>query len=260
MSQKGLPFETALTKAQQLGYAEPIPDNDTKAFDSTYKIAILASLGFGLPVMPDIIYREGIDSLNIKDFRYAAELGYSIKLLAIAKETNQKIEVRVHPAMIPNSSLLSQVNGVFNAIQVEGDLTGPVILFGRGAGPGPTSSAIIADIINISQSLAFKGRKKLNTFERKLTFMPMGDIQTRYYIRIQVIDNYGVLAEIARILGKNQISIASVVQKEISETLGTAELVIMTHKATESSMQQALVDFRNLTVLHELSSFIRVED
>jgi homoserine dehydrogenase len=260
MSQDGLDFNTALKQAQELGYAEANPANDIEGLDAVYKLAILTTISFGIPVGPKDIYCEGISRLQARDFRYASELNYAIKLLAIAKRSDNKVEVRVHPVFIPEDSLLAKVNGVYNAISVEGDLTGEVIFYGQGAGPSPTSSAVVADVVSIAQNIV-KGQS--NTYElkfaNKYTLKPMADVETRYYIRMSVDDRAGVLAQISKVLGDNSISISSVIQKESDPATKTTEIVIMTHPAQEKAMQKALEETRRLSVIKEISNFVRVE-
>lgn len=260
MSQEGLDFKSALKQAQELGYAEADPANDIEGTDTVYKLAILSSLAFHTRVDPQDIYREGISRLAPQDFRYAREFGYAIKLLAIAKQADKAIELRVHPVFIPEDSQLANVNGVFNAIQVEGDLAGKLIFYGRGAGALPASSAIIADTLTIARNICHgvnnAPQVKLN---RQLPAKPMSDIETRYYFRVNVVDRPGVLAQISKVLGQNSISISSVIQKESDLTSQTAVLVIMTHPAREQAAQKALKEVRQLTAVNEVSSFIRVE-
>ncbi len=261
MTKDGLDFATALRQAQKLGYAEANPANDIDGVDAAYKLAILATLAFRTEIHPDDIYYEGISRLTARDFRYAKELGYAIKLLAIAKKEKQAIQVRVHPSFVPEDLLLANVDGVFNAIQVEGDLVGRVIFYGRGAGSSPTASAIVADVIQLAQNiyLGIRPRPQLKLYKaKKLT--PMSEIKTRYYMRVTVADSPGVLAKISKILGDNMISIASVIQKEADEEAGTAEIVIMTHPAKESAFQKALQKTLRLAVVKEIGNFIRVED
>ena len=261
MSQEGLDFESALKQAQELGYAEADPADDIEGTDAVYKLAILSSLAFRTSVDPQDIYREGISRLTTQDFRYAREFGYAIKLLAIAKQADEAIELRVHPVFIPEDSQLAKVNGVFNAIQVEGDLAGKLMFYGRGAGALPASSAIIADALTIARNIRYGVNKttqiKLN---RQLPVKPMSDIETRYYFSVNVADRPGVLSQISRVLGQNAISISSVIQKESDLTSQTAVLVFMTHPAREQAVQKALEEVRQLTtVVNEISSFIRVE-
>jgi homoserine dehydrogenase len=261
MTKDGLDFATALKQAQELGYAEANPANDIDGVDAAYKLAILATLAFRTEIHPDDIYYQGISRLTARDFRYAKELGYAIKLLAIAKKEKQAIQVRVHPAFVPEDLLLANVDGVFNAIQVEGDLVGRVIFYGRGAGSSPTASAIVADVIQLAQNiyLGIRPRPQLKLYKaKKLT--PIAGIKTRYYMRVTVVDSPGVLAQISKILGDHSISIASVIQKEADEETGTAEIVIMTHPAKESAFQKALQKTLRLAVVKEIGNFIRVED
>ena len=260
MAKDGIEFDGAVKRAQQLGYAEADPTNDIDGVDAMYKVAILATLAFRANVTPDDVYREGISKLAWRDFQYAQELGYAIKLLAIAKKDNGAIEVRVHPTFVPEDLLMAQVNGVFNAVQVEGDLVGRVIFYGQGAGPEPTTSAIITDVINIAQDikLGFSRRPKFELSKTK-KIKPMADINTRYYLRLSTADQPGVLAQIAQTLGDNNISIFSAIQKAVDEVTQSAEIVLMTHPARESAMQSALKTLENLSAVREVSSFIRVE-
>jgi homoserine dehydrogenase len=260
MAKEGIEFDEAVKRAQALGYAEADPTNDIEGVDAMYKVAILATLAFRTNVTPDDVYREGISKLTWRDFQYSQELGYAIKLLAIAKKDDGAIEVRVHPTFVPEELLMAQVNGVFNAVQVEGDLVGRVIFYGQGAGPKPTSSAIITDVINIAQdiNLGFSRRPKFS-LSRTKKIKPMSDIDTRYYIRMSVADTPGVLAQIAKTLGDLKISIASAIQKAVDEKTQSAEIVLMTHPARESAMQSALKQLGNLSTVREVSNFIRVE-
>ena len=260
MAREGVDFSLALTKAQELGYAEANPENDIEGIDATYKLAILASLAFHTEVRPEDIYREGISRLSSRDFQYARELGFTIKLLAIAKEGDKEFEVRVHPVCIPEDSLLAKVDGVYNAVLVEGDLIDKILVFGQGAGPLPTSSAVIADIVSAAQEifLGVSGRAKWELESGKVV-KPMSDIETRYYLRLNVADRPGVLAQIARVLGDHRISISSAIQKLADPVAETAELVIITHTAQEKAMQSALSELACLTVVKEVSNFIRVE-
>jgi len=260
MAKEGLDFSVALKQAQELGYAEANPANDIEGIDVAYKLAILATIAFGTEVGPDNIYHEGISRLQARDFRYAQELGYAIKLLAIAKRAGDSIEARVHPVFIPEDSLLAKVDGVYNAIHVEGDLVGKVIFYGQGAGPSATSSAIVADIINIAQSIN-RGTSSAPElpFASEQTIKPMAEIETRYYVRMSVADRPGVLAQISKILGDHSISISSVIQEEADPSTQIAEIMIMTHPANEQEVQQALKEAEQLPVVKEISNFVRVE-
>jgi homoserine dehydrogenase len=260
MSQDNLDFSAALKQAQELGYAEANPANDIEALDAAYKLAILATIAFGTDVRLESIYYEGISKLKACDFRYAKELGYAIKLLAIAKRTDNAIEARVHPVFISEDALLAKVDGVYNAIEVEGDLVGKVIFYGQGAGPSPTSSAVMADVIGLAQSIN-RGVECVPKipFWGKKTIRHMADIETRYYVRMNVVDQAGVLAQISRVLGDNAISISSVIQKESDPSTQSAEVVIMTHNAKEKAVQKALKETEHLSVVKEISNFVRVE-
>jgi homoserine dehydrogenase len=259
MSREGADFGDALRRAQELGYAEPDPANDVEGEDARYKLAILATLAFRTPVSRDDIYREGITKLTARDFRYASELGYAIKLLALAHRRPDGIQARVHPVLLPADAPLAKVDGVLNAIQVEGDLIGRVNFQGPGAG-FPTTSAVIADVLDAAQSV-IGGRRAPNASEEAPSrIVAMSELVTRYYIRLTVIDQPGVLAQIATKLGDAQISIASVIQKEADPASKTAELVIMTHEAREASMQNALKAVADLAVVPEIGNFIRVEE
>ena len=260
MAREGIDFSLALSRAQELGYAEANPKNDIDGIDAAYKLAILASLAFHTQVQPQDIYYEGISRLDSRDFQYAQELGFAIKLLAIAKQTDKSIEVRVHPVFIPEDSLLAKVDGVYNAVLVEGDLVGKVLFFGEGAGALPTSSAVIADIVAAAQNIALGvGSKARWKLEPGKVIRPMSEIETRYYIRMNVTDCPGVLAQISKILGDHLISISSVIQKVTDNVAQIAEIVIMTHPAKEVAMQQALEQTAQLSVIKEISNFIRVE-
>jgi len=260
MARDGMDFFLALNRAQQLGYAEANPENDIEGIDAAYKLAILASLAFHSQVRPEDVYCEGISRLASRDFQYARELGFAIKLLAIAKQSDNLIEARVHPVFIPEDSLLAKVDDVYNAILVEGDLVGKVLFFGEGAGALPSSSAIVADIVSAAQDIAFGvGSRVRWKLQPGKVIKPMSDLETRYYLRINVADRPGVLAQISKILGDHLISISSVIQKMTDSVARTAEIVIMTHPAKEAAMQQALEEVTRLPVVNEISNFIRVE-
>jgi len=261
MSREGTDFASALQQAQKLGYAEADPENDVEGIDAAYKIAILASLAFQSQIKPDDVYCEGISKLTSRDFRYAKELGFAIKLLAIAKQYDSSVEVRVHPVFIPQDYFLAKVDGVYNAVLVEGDLIGKVTFIGKGAGPLPTSSAVIADVVSAAREI-ISGVGCVAAWEPKAgkKIKPMSEIETRFYIRMNIADRAGVLAKIARVLGDNNISIASAIQKEADEQSQTAEIVIMTHPAKQKAVQQALAQLERLDVVKEINNSIRVEE
>ncbi|MCK4242940.1 MAG: homoserine dehydrogenase [Dehalococcoidia bacterium] len=261
MASEGLDFSSALKQAQKMGYAEPDPTNDIEGIDAAYKLAILATLAFHTVVRPQDVYHEGISRLSSRDFRYARELGYAIKLLAIAKEKDASIEVRVHPVFIPEDLLLAKVEGVYNAVQVEGDLVGRVMFYGQGAGAFPTSSAVIADVIDLGQRInlgvSITSSLRLDPGKR---IKPISEIETRYYLCLSTVDRPGVLAQISKILGDLQISISSVIQRETDVATGSAQIVLMSYPAQEWAMQRALKEIERLEVVKEVSNFIRVED
>ncbi|MCD6453537.1 MAG: homoserine dehydrogenase [Dehalococcoidales bacterium] len=260
MAREGVDFSSALAKAQQLGYAEANPEDDIEGIDATYKLAILASLAFRTEVRPEDIYHEGISRLSSRDFQYAQELGLAIKLLAIAKDDDNTIEVRVHPVCIPEDSLLAKVDGVYNAVLVEGDLIDKALFFGQGAGALPTSSAVVADVVAAARDI-WLGVTPEAGWQPKpgKVIKPMSDIETRYYLRLSIADRPGVLAQIAKVLGDHHISISSAIQKLADKVAQTAEIVIITHPAQEKAMQSALQELAQLTTVNEISNFIRVE-
>ncbi|MEK7215762.1 MAG: homoserine dehydrogenase [Chloroflexota bacterium] len=261
MAKEGVEFSPVLAEAQRLGYAEPDPSYDVEGTDAAFKLAILAGLAFHTRVAPEQVYREGITKLSARDFRYARELGYAIKLLAIAKRVDGAVEVRVHPAFIAEDRLLGQVDGVFNAVEVDGDLTGRIMFYGRGAGSLPTTSAVVADLIEVAQALGHGGRPRPAVAgDAGLRVQPMDEVVTRYYARMTLRDQPGVLAQIAQALGDLQISIASVIQKESDPAAQVAEIVLMTHLAREDSMQAALARVRLLPGVVDIGAVIRVED
>ena len=261
MAREGIDFPVALESAQELGYAEANPENDIEGIDANYKLAIMASLAFQTVVKPEDIYREGISRIGSRDFRYARELGFAIKLLAIAKHADDSIEVRVHPVLIPEDSLLAKVDGVYNGILVEGDLIDKVLFYGQGAGPLATSSAVVADVVASAQDITFGVGNRLKWKpEAGRRIKPMAEIETQYYLRLSCADRPGVLAQISKILGDNLISIASAIQKEADEAAQTAEIVLTTHPSPEKAMQQALHQLEQLEVVKEISNFIRVEE
>ena len=260
MSQEGTDFDSVLSQAQKLGYAEADPRNDIEGIDAAYKLAILASLAFQSQIRPDDIYREGISQLDSRDFRYAKELGFAIKLLAIAKRSDKAIEVRVHPAFVPQDSFLANVGGVYNAVLVDGDLVGKVIFLGEGAGPLPTSSAVVADVVSVARDIiSGVGSRVIPQPESDKTIKSMAGIEIRYYIRMNVADKVGVLAQISQVLGNHNISISSVIQKETDAAKETTEIVIMTHPAKEAAVAQALSKLKTLEVIKEINNSIRVE-
>ena len=261
MARDRIDFAEALDEAQARGYAEADPTNDIDGVDAAYKLAVLATLAFHTRVRADDVYREGISRLQAQDFRYAQELGYTIKLLAIARREEDTVQVRVHPSFVPQDHMLAKVDDVFNAIEVEGDLIGRVLFHGMGAGQKPTASAVIGDVVDISRKLSSgSGPVPAARLSDSLVVAPMSDLVSRYYLRLNVADRAGVLAQIARILGDLNISIASVIQKDTEPAMQTAEIVVTTHPAQEKAMQTSLKRMERLDMIREINNLVRVED
>ncbi|MDV2990045.1 MAG: homoserine dehydrogenase [Dehalogenimonas sp.] len=258
MDSAGIEFSEALRQAQELGYAERNPVNDIEGYDSVYKLAIMAMMVFRTEYKPEVIYREGITQLEVKDFKYAKELGFVIKLLAIAKADNGAVELRVHPVLLPHDNSLSRIDGVYNAALINGDLVGDVIFSGEGAGPSATSSAVIADIMAAAQDTALGvGNRMRWRLDDNRPLLPATDVVTQYYFRLNVTDQPGVLADIAAIFKDTAISIASVLQKEVDEDALTAEVVIMSHPARESAVRRAVEALQLLEAINAVN-IIRV--
>ena len=264
MTREGRSFEQALAAAQSAGYAEADPTFDVAGVDSAHKLAIMVSLAYGTPVDVKEIHTEGITKLTPLDIEYATELGYTVKLLGIAKFSGGEIEARVHPTMIPSSSPVARVEGVFNAIELIGDAVGEVMLYGQGAGSMPTASAVVSDVVDLARNLVLgvSGRIPPASFRqdqrRPLRIRPMEEISALYYTRFMVLDRPGVLSQIAGVLGHHGISIASVLQKGRKEGQ-TVPVVIMTHQANERDVQAALREIDRMPFISEPSMLIRVE-
>jgi homoserine dehydrogenase len=258
MSRGGASFAEALAAAQKLGYAEPDPTNDIEGHDAAFKLSILATLAFHADIHPDQVYREGITRLSPRDFEHARDLGYAIKLIAAARKDGDAIEVRVHPALVPRDQLLASVDGVLNAVEIEGDLLGRVLFQGPGAGSLPTASAVVADALDAAVSIS-NGVYWPHSFRREdhLRVRPIGEVRSRFFIRLHVADEPGVLAAIAGALGARKISIASVIQRE-GDTGGGAEVVIMTHDAVESDLRAALADAAKAEQVRGVEQVLRV--
>lgn len=260
MAEEKLSFKEALSLAQERGYAEADPYLDISGVDSSHKLSILALLGFGIAMRPRDIYTEGIVDIELSDIQYAKELGYSIKLLAIAKRIANALEVRVHPTLIPQSHLLANVRGVYNAVFVKGDLIGENLFYGEGAGSLPSSSAVVSDIFAIAKNISQDCKVgKCIVFKKDIDkIRKMEDVRTRYYIRFSAIDKPGVLANISGILAKYNISIASVGQKERRKER-VVPIVMMTHEAPEKGMTKALKEINRLGAIKHKSVVVRVE-
>jgi homoserine dehydrogenase len=261
MAEEGLDFGATLKQAQKLGYAEANPANDIEGIDTAYKLVILSNLAFRTKFTPRHVHREGISSIAARDFLYAREFGYAIKLLAIAKRDEHKVEMRVHPVFIPRDSQLAKVDGVYNAVEVETDLAGKLVLYGEGAGALSACSAVMADVLAIARNISrgVNNVPELSLNER-VSVRPISELQTRYYLRLNAPDRPGVLSQISKVLGDNSISISSFIQKEGDLATQTATIVIMTYPAREKGMQKALKQLKELPEVSEVSNFIRVEE
>lgn len=262
MTEEGLDFSVALGEAQSLGYAEADPTFDIEGTDSAHKLAILASLSFGIPISLKKIYTQGITGVTPLDIRFASEFGYRIKLLAIAKRIGDEVEMRVHPTMIPERHLISSVNGVYNAISIEGDATGPALYYGKGAGAMPTGSAVVSDIVDIAKDIMAgnaHGSDFSGMYEKSLIqIRNMEDVITSYYLRLSAIDKPGVLSRISGILGSHNISIQSMIQKGRKKEKAVP-LVLMTHEAREKDMALAMKEIARLGVVSGKPMLLRVE-
>ncbi len=261
MADEGLSFQDALLLAQSKGYAERDPFLDISGGDSSHKLSILAMLGFGVSVKPKAIYTEGIADIEPADIEFAKQAGYAIKLLAIAKRSQDALELRVHPTLIPQSHLLASVNGVYNAIFVNGDLVGDNLFYGQGAGASPTSSAVVSDIVAISKSLCCARSKSCDqvTVRKDVkSIKNMSDVRTKFYVRFTAVDKPGVLAKISGVLAKYKISISNVTQKP-GKAGNVVPIVIMTHEALESGMAAALKEIDSLGMIKKRSVRIRIE-
>lgn len=261
MSSEGSTFKKALEEAQLKGYAERDPSLDIKGWDSSHKLAILSGLAFGKRVDIKDIYVEGISGVSPVDIRYAKEMGYVIKLLAIAKRDGDLLEVRVHPTLLPEEHLMSSVSGIYNAIFVDADLVGKQLFYGEGAGKLPTASAVLGDIMDIAYSIAYgrtPGKFAIPARSEVKNVKDIEEVYMKYYVHFSAIDKPGVLAKIAHLLGKNNISIASVVQKERREA-SIVPVIMLTHAAKEKDMRTALKSIDKLPVIRRKTVLIRME-
>ncbi len=261
MTEEGREFGDALAEAQAAGYAEADPTLDIEGIDSAHKLQILASLAFRTPVDLKEIHTEGIARISSAEIADARELGYRIKLLAIAKATEDGLEARVHPTMIPASAPLSAVSGVFNAIFVSGDAVGDQMFYGRGAGQMPTASAVWSDVVETARRLAHGHAalpEDLPLLTAGLRLRPMEEIRSAYYLRVMALDRPGVLSQVAGVLGRHDISILSVLQKE-RHHVAAVPVVMMTHEARERNLRAALEEIDRLPVVAAPTVALRVE-
>ncbi|MDX2499873.1 MAG: homoserine dehydrogenase [Deltaproteobacteria bacterium] len=262
---EGVSFEVALAEAQRQGYAEADPTLDVGGFDTAHKIAILAALAYGMEINLNDVYIEGISNVTPLDIEFADQFGYRIKLLAISKIQNNRVEARVHPTMIPQKNLLASISGTVNAITISGDAVGDILLYGRGAGMMPTASAVVSDIVDIARNILSGSIRRVPplSYQResisKIPVLPIDDLVTHYYFRFAALDRPGVLSTISGILGKYDISLQSVHQKG-RKTNGSVPLVMLSHRAKEADVKQALAEIRDLNVVSDEPMLIRIED
>jgi homoserine dehydrogenase len=266
MRDKGLAFDAVLKEAQRLGYAEADPTFDIEGVDAGHKLTIMSAIAFGIPMQFDKCYKEGISRLTQADIRYAEQLGYRIKLLGITKHVKEGIELRVHPTLIPARRLIANVEGVMNAVLVKGDAVGPTMYYGAGAGAEPTGSAVVADLVDITRlhtadpehrvpHLAFQPDRMSS-----LKVLPMDEVVTSYYLRMQVADKPGVLADITRILADGSISIDAMVQREPQEGEEQVDIIMLTHQTKEKAVNAAIAKIEKLPVVTGKVTRIRLEE
>ena len=259
MINNGVEYETILKESQELGYAEADPTFDVGGFDAAHKLLILASIAYGIDAKPEDILIEGIEDISSEDIFFAKEFNYSLKLLGIAKKVNNEVELRVHPVLIPNSQMIAKVDGVMNGVSVIGDKVGETMYYGPGAGGDATASAVIANIIDIARggkSTPMLGFNK--PLEDGLVLANLDNIQSKYYIRLEVEDKSGVLAKVASIFANKNISIKTMVQKTSQED--KANLLLMTHTSKELDIKQALIELKDTGIVTVKPSMIRIEE
>ena len=262
MENEGVDFATVLADAQRLGYAEAEPSLDIDGFDTAHKCAILGSLAYGQWFGMEPIFVEGIRGIALEDIRYADELGYRIKLLAIIKQINGDVQLRVHPTMINKETLLANISGVFNGVMIDGDTVDKTIFYGRGAGRDATASAVVADLADVALNLKCGSHRRVPAFRSGRQYnalMKIADISSRYYLRISVSDEPGVVGQIATILGNNGISISSFIQRE-ERADGKVPLLIVTHEAQEKEIRAAIASIEQLKVVAGKVTLLRIED
>ena len=265
MRDHGRSFDDALAEAQALGYAEADPTFDVEGVDAAHKLTILGSLAFGIPLQFDKVYVEGITRIEPQDVANAEEFGYRIKLLGITRKTERGVELRVHPTLIPERRLIANVNGVMNAVLIEGDAVGPTLYYGAGAGSLPTASAVIADVVDVVRALTTDPENRVPhlAFQpgelRDLRVLPIDEIETAYYLRLQAEDRPGVIAAVAGILGDAGISIEAIHQQEPGEDDTHVPLVMLTHRVREGQMNAAIARIEALDSIRGTVTRIRVE-
>ncbi len=266
MRDKGLPFETVLAEAQKRGYAEADPTFDIEGIDAAHKLSIMSAIAFGIPMQFSKAYTEGISRLTADDIRYAEQLGYRIKLLGITKRVKAGIELRVHPTLVPTRRLIANVEGVMNGILVKGDAVGPTLYYGAGAGSLPTASAVVADLVDVTRLITADPEHRVPHLAFQpdqmsdIPVLPMGEVETSYYLRMRVVDKPGVLADLTRILANASISIDAMVQKEPGEGESRVDIVLLTHKAVEKNVDSAIAKIEKLRSVVGRVTRIRLEE
>ena len=266
MREKGLAFADVLGEAQRLGYAEADPTFDVEGIDAAHKLTIMAAIAFGMPMKFDQAYTEGITKLQQKDIQYAEELGYRVKLLGITKRAENGVELRVHPTLIPEKRLIANVNGAMNAVVVKGDAVGPTLYYGAGAGAEPTASAVVADLMDVARLSGASAAQRVPYLGfqadqlNDLPVLPIGEIESAYYLRMRVSDKPGVLASVTKILADLNISIDAMLQKEPADNEAEADIVILTHVTQEKNMDAAIAQIEALPAIVGDVVKIRMEE
>jgi homoserine dehydrogenase len=265
MRDRGADFADVLAEAQRLGYAEADPTFDVEGIDAAHKLTILAAIAFGIPLQFKKAYTEGITKITRLDVEYAEQLGYRIKSLGVARRTDKGVELRVHPTLIPERRLIANVDGVMNAVLVKGDAVGPILSYGAGAGADPTASAVVADIVDVVRTLTADPNNRVPHLAFQpdqlsdLPVLPMEDVVTAYYLRLQAQDKPGVLADVTRILADLGISIEAILQKEPREGDNTVPVIILTQRVLEKHMNQAIAKIEALPSINTKIMRIRLE-
>jgi homoserine dehydrogenase len=265
MEEKQRDFDSVLAEAQRLGYAEADPTFDVEGIDAAHKLTILASIAFGIPLQFEKVYTEGISAITREDVEFASQLGYTIKHLGLSRRTDKGIELRVHPTLISRKRLIANVSGVMNAVLVQGDAVGATLYYGAGAGSEPTASAVVGDIIDVVRVLTSDPENRVPhlAFQEDalsdLPILPIEDVETSYYVRLTVADKKGVLADITRILAKDDISIESMLQKELSAEDHQSTIILLTHRTLEKNMNKALEEIKMLDAVSGDVMRIRME-
>jgi len=265
MRDKGRDFDDVLKEAQALGYAEADPTFDVEGIDAAHKLTILASLAYGIELQFDKCYTEGISKITTEDVNYADELGYRIKHLGITRKTDHGIELRVHPTLIPEKRLIANVDGVMNAVLVQGDAVGPTLYYGAGAGAEPTASAVVADIIDTVRTIDIDAGHKVPLLGFKadamsdIAIMPIEDVETACYLRMTALDKPGVLAEVSEVFAQHKISLEAVLQKEPAEGVDKVHLVLLTQSVKESNINAAIAEVESFSDIEGSVARIRLE-